>query len=676
MTFLQPFILWGLPLILLPVLIHLFNRLRHRSVPWAAMMFLRSATRKSTRYARLRQFLVLLFRVLAVLVLVLALSRPLSGGWMGWMVSSAPDVIVILLDRSASMETRDTPGAQNTKREDAVKLLAETAHGFEKTSRVILIENVGRDPQELPGAALTEVPNTSATDTAADIPAMVQSALDWFSQNKPGSAELWIASDFQRSNWDPESERWGGLATALATFPQGIRVRLLGLNREFEANSSIALGSAHQRRQNGQFELDLAFDIERSGPAAATLPVTLVVNGASSTIDVRMEGQSLRYRHRVPLGVEGSAGWGYVELPADVNTADNRSYFVYGAPPQLRAALVALDERSIPFLQFATAPDAKSTNQICEVIAESSLDEVNWANYSLVLWQRPLPQGTVAKALETYASDGGVVVFFPPGEAGSFAGLGWGETQTTPDNQPYEVSQWDQKDGPLANTDEGLALPLDELAVRRRQGVAGDQTILASFKDGQPFLTRRSVGRGQILFCTTLPNAEWSALGDGSVLVPMLHRLFLVGSQRLYDGLAMRAGETTTGQNWVSVDSAQPKDFLTQSGVYRSGTRLVAVNRPAEEDDQQRVEPSRIKALFGGATVRLFEERGKGQADLQSELWRLFLFCMIAFLVVEGALILPERRPRGEDPISSPPPGAMRGRNVGAAPGVLSEVSK
>ena len=41
MTFLQPWLLWALPLIFLPVLIHLFNRLRHRSMPWAAMMFLR-----------------------------------------------------------------------------------------------------------------------------------------------------------------------------------------------------------------------------------------------------------------------------------------------------------------------------------------------------------------------------------------------------------------------------------------------------------------------------------------------------------------------------------------------------------------------------------------------------------------------------------------------------------
>ena len=89
MTFLQPYILWGLPLVLLPVLIHLINRLRHRRQPWAAMRFLIAATRSSISHARLRQILVLMFRVLAVLMLILFLSRPLAGGWLGWAVSSA-----------------------------------------------------------------------------------------------------------------------------------------------------------------------------------------------------------------------------------------------------------------------------------------------------------------------------------------------------------------------------------------------------------------------------------------------------------------------------------------------------------------------------------------------------------------------------------------------------------
>src|ERR1700722_19960306 len=80
-TFLQPMVLFGLPLILAPIIIHLLNRMRHRPKPWAAMRFLVSATRNSVSHAKLRQFLVLFCRVMAVALLVLFLARPLAGGW-------------------------------------------------------------------------------------------------------------------------------------------------------------------------------------------------------------------------------------------------------------------------------------------------------------------------------------------------------------------------------------------------------------------------------------------------------------------------------------------------------------------------------------------------------------------------------------------------------------------
>jgi len=84
MTFLQSSLLWGLPLVALPVLIHLLNRMRYRTMPWAAMMFLLTASRHSVRHARLRHLLLLLCRVLVLVALIVALARPLVGGWAGW----------------------------------------------------------------------------------------------------------------------------------------------------------------------------------------------------------------------------------------------------------------------------------------------------------------------------------------------------------------------------------------------------------------------------------------------------------------------------------------------------------------------------------------------------------------------------------------------------------------
>src|SRR5262249_40133448 len=100
---------------------------------------------------------------------------------------------------------------------------------------------------------------------------------------------------------------------------------------------------------------------------------------------------------------------------------------------------------------------------------------------------------------------------------------------------------------------------------------------------------------------------------------------------------------------WVAVDSDRPKDIRTQSGVYRSGAKLVAVNRPPREDDREILDADKAKALFGGVSVQLFEEQRNGSAKLQSELWRLFLFGMAGFLLIEAILILPERSERADD---------------------------
>jgi hypothetical protein len=103
MSFLQPILLAALPLVALPVIIHLINQRRYQTVQWAAMMFLLAANRMSRGYARIRQWLIMAFRMAAIAGLVFAVSRPLSGGWLGF-TAGRPDTTLVLLDRSQSMQ--------------------------------------------------------------------------------------------------------------------------------------------------------------------------------------------------------------------------------------------------------------------------------------------------------------------------------------------------------------------------------------------------------------------------------------------------------------------------------------------------------------------------------------------------------------------------------------------
>jgi hypothetical protein len=646
MSFLQPYILWALPLALLPVLIHLFNRLRHRSVPWAAMMFLRSATRKSTRYARLRQFLILAFRVLAVIGLIFGISRPLAGGWAGWMLSATPDAIIVLFDRSASMESKQNEIA---RRETAAKFIAQSAKTLEDTSHLILIDSATRTPQDVPNAAaLPEISLAAQTDTAADVPAMIQAALDWIHQTKPGSAEIWIASDLQSSNWQPMSDRWAALANGLGSLPQGVRLRLLALDGEAQPDVAVLIIEATRKGTT----LDLVFDLERNNGGPLTLPVTISVDGAPAQVEIKMDGESLRYRHRVPLN--SASGWGFVDLPADGNARNNRAFFVYGPPPALRAAVVSSDAINGPVLKLAVSPDPRNSNQVCQLITSVTPDTVHFDDLALVLWQAPLPEGDTAKRLTAFIEAGGVAVFFPSGKPGQFAGGGWGETQTS--EKPFPASRWEDREGPLAKTEEGFNLPVSGLEIKKRQAIVGEKVFLAAFDDGAPLLTRRTLGKGQILFCAIQPKKDWSRLAEGPVLVPMVQRLLETGGHRFSLAASVACGDWAG--NGTSIDT--PKDIRTQTGIYRSGGQLIAVNRPAREDDRERLDPAQVKALFGNVPVQLFEQKQGVNKALQSELWRFFLFCMLLFLLAEAILILPERQSKQTSDLPLPKPEAEK----------------
>src|SRR5438445_4218923 len=147
MTFLQPFLLVALPLVALPVIIHLINQRRYQSIRWAAMIFLLAANRMSRGYAKLRQLLILAFRMLAIAGLIFAVSRPPASGWLGRAAGGRPDTTIILLDRSPSMRQQGV-GTSISKLEAGRHQLASALATLGST-RWVLIESTSNAPRDI-----------------------------------------------------------------------------------------------------------------------------------------------------------------------------------------------------------------------------------------------------------------------------------------------------------------------------------------------------------------------------------------------------------------------------------------------------------------------------------------------------------------------------------------------
>jgi hypothetical protein len=626
MNFHQLFILWGLPLVLVPVLIHLLNRMRYRTVPWAAMMFLLTASRQATRQARIREWLILACRALAVLALVFFLARPLAGGWLGWAAGSAPDTVVLLLDRSPSMEAQD-PMTHRSKRARVLRRLAEAAGEQRGGSRYVLFDSAACAPQEVASpAALDKLAAAGPSDAAADIPALLDAALDYIAGNPCGRTELWLASDLQKANWQPDSPLWGTVRERFKALPQEARVRLLGLTQPVRDNIGVRVVEAVRRRTARGHELQITVELTGQGAAAAEFPLTVVHEGARSTVPVNFGGQKLTTQYRLDLGPRQSAGWGWVELPADTNPRDNLAFFVYPEDLHAKTLVVAESEESGRLLTLAAAPAPVLLNQ--EAASQSAAVPLKFDDVALLIWQGAAPSGTVEKAVSDFAHAGGVVLYLPagPGEAGK-----------------YRVATWRNSDGPLGRTQDGKDLPLPEVAFARRAALGSEFSMLAAFEDGKPLLTKQALGKGAAYRCAALPERSWSSLWEGTVLVPMVQRMVQEGVRRLGHVADGDVGDRRfpAGRELASYATAAAGAARGGAGVFQADDKLVSLNRPAGEDDAETLDETGLRDVFGPVPFRLFEDKGAQRSAAQTEIWRWFLLLMLVALTAEAALALP-----------------------------------
>ena len=694
MGFLQPLALIALPLITLPILIHLINQHRHRTIPWAAMMFLMSAKRMSKGMARLRHFLILLMRVLAVAALIFVISRPLSGGWLGSIGMSKPDATLILLDRSTSMEMQDLQAGQS-KRSAALQKLAQLLEQGDYGTHLVLIDSASGQLQEVDSPkALLGLPTTESSATSADIPGMLESALAYLKANKSGRVDVWICSDLSENDWDVESGRWRAIREEFAQL-EGVHHFLLAYADLPSSNLSVRVENVQrwERGNNAELVLDV---VVRSKDSSDTTPKTRIafeVNNARSVVEVELDRQGASLQgHRIPIDTKLRSGWGSVGLPGDTNPLDNRFFFVFSEPPVRRAVVVSDEVKNGEAFRRALAiPIDPRLQHRVDVISVDRVAEIDWESTGLLIWQAALPRGSVAEQIAQFVDTGRVVMFFPPSQNTDerlfdSCWTNWrqrshqpsavsdqknsadsptptdtkrservGESgfPTVSDSHSFGISWWRGDADLLAHVESGDALPLNELRTYRYRSFESPGTPLARFDDDAPLLTRVATDRGAVYFCSTLPTAQFSSLErEGVIFYVILQRALDQGCRALAVASQRDAGPHVLidRNEWELVAPADDSPLLSQrglhAGVYRDEAYWTAVNRSQIEDSAVAAPVEAVDALFDGMSYRRIDVDVGDTSALASELWRIFLIAMIVALLVEAVLSLPSRRVR------------------------------
>ncbi|MFT4647020.1 MAG: hypothetical protein ACI9X4_000226 [Glaciecola sp.] len=100
--FVNPALAFGALLAIVPLIIHLLNRRRHKPLAWGAMRFVEAAYKRTHRRMQMENILLLLLRMGAVAALAFAVARPFANrGALGSLTEASRD-LVLMIDGSAS----------------------------------------------------------------------------------------------------------------------------------------------------------------------------------------------------------------------------------------------------------------------------------------------------------------------------------------------------------------------------------------------------------------------------------------------------------------------------------------------------------------------------------------------------------------------------------------------
>lgn len=208
--FLSPwFAVAGLALAAGPVLIHLLNRQRYRVVPWGAMDFLRHAVRRSRRWLRLQDVVLMLLRSAVLGVFGLAMARPLLPG-SGKADPHQPVHAVLVVDNSLSMGWEELQGTVLDRAKSRARELIER---LPAGSRISVLPAAGSATEFNRGAypsaqdALEALQSLEVVDRASPVQAALELAQAACQRvASPPAKQIYLLSDQQASNWPNDAQ--------------------------------------------------------------------------------------------------------------------------------------------------------------------------------------------------------------------------------------------------------------------------------------------------------------------------------------------------------------------------------------------------------------------------------------------------------------------------------------
>ena len=385
----------GAAAIALPVLVHWLTRPRPAKLPFSTLRFIRESVQQRRAAQRLRDFLVLALRTVAIALLAFALARPLFGERSSSTGASVGDLArVVVVDVSQSMAA----GTHGVEAFERARSKAAEYLNYQSGLRVNLIL-AGASPRAVfEGLSTNLKALRDDLDRSRVLPQRlsVQAAINLASQMLAAAQgseglrrELVIVSDMQRTNW---------AAPDFAVLPEGTVVEIESVApREPLENLAVVRTGLTGAAAQGQAA---RLEVEVANFTAAPRPVACEVTLDQSAY--RLEGvcpaqSKATLSQEVTLGASGwQSGRARLLDIHDALSADDERPLVAEVQPPAMYALVTRQPRgavnSSFYVERALSPYAnREHGNAAKVlrVETSQLDDQALAGAQLVVLDHP-----------------------------------------------------------------------------------------------------------------------------------------------------------------------------------------------------------------------------------------------------------------------------------------------
>ena len=333
MSFLTPLFLLGLGAIAVPVIIHLIQKERKNVVAFPSLMFLRKIPYESVNRRKIRNWPLLLLRLVALALIVLAFARPfLRTDSLSAAAAGGAREVVILMDRSYSLAYGD----RWTRAVDAVR---STIDGLGPSDRgtLVLFDSGAEvalrsssDKGRLQAALASAQPGAAATKYG---PAL-KLAGSIISESGLPNREVVFVSDFQRSGW---------LGAEGVRLPDGTKVTPVSVAEGAVKNVSITPAAIQRSMFSGQERVTITAGALNRGADAVDVSMALEIDGrVVQTRPLKLEPYASASASFDAITPTAAFTRGTVKLGDDALLEDNSYHFVVSPRQRVKVVIAPL----------------------------------------------------------------------------------------------------------------------------------------------------------------------------------------------------------------------------------------------------------------------------------------------------------------------------------------------